>query len=161
MSEPTDAGKPIDVGAPEVAAGGAPAAAAAARPGLGHGVAIMLVDWLAVLVFIFGGLESHDGQQTLGNLLLTAWPFLVARMVALPLIRGRAEVLWPAGVIAWLVTWALGLGVRTLVGGGTALPFVLVALGMLGALLVGWRLLAAVVRWQVRRNAALDQRPVR
>lgn len=144
MSEPADVGEPT-------------AAAASPRPGLGHGVAIMLVDWLAVLVFIFGGLESHDGAQTLGNLLLTAWPFLVARMVALPLIRGRAEALWPAGVIAWLVTWALGLGVRALVGGGTALPFVLVSLGLLGVFFLGWRLLAAAVRWQVRRNATLDQ----
>lgn len=129
---------------------------ATTRPSLGSAIAIMLVDWLAILVFIFAGLGSHDQQATLGNLLLTAWPFLVARMVALPAVRGRAEALWPGGVIAWLVTWALGMGLRALTGGGTALAFVLVSLGMIGLLFLGWRLLSAVVRWQVRRNAELD-----
>lgn len=127
------------------------------RPGLGSAIAILLVDWLAILLFIFGGLDSHDRQQTLGTLVIVAWPFLVARMVALPLVRGRAEALWPAGIVAWLVTWALGIALRALVGDGTALPFVLVTAGMLGALLLGWRLLAAAVRWQLRRGASLDR----
>ena len=126
------------------------------RPSLGSAIAVMLVDWLAILIFIFGGLQSHEQQVTLGQLLLTAWPFLVARMVAIAVIRGRAEALWPGGVLAWLITWSLGLGVRALTGGGTALPFVLVSLGVIGGLFLGWRLLSAVVRWQSRRNAELD-----
>lgn len=139
-------------------------------PSLGSAIAVMLVDWLAIFVFVYAGLGSHQQQITLGAILLAAWPFLVGRMLALvtawpfpglralavPATGGRAEVLWPSGVLAWLLTWALGMAVRALTGGGTALAFVLVSLGVLGGLFLGWRLLSAAVRWQVRRNTELD-----
>ncbi|MGO1315801.1 MAG: DUF3054 family protein, partial [Cellulomonadaceae bacterium] len=52
---------------------------------------------------------------------------------------------WPTGLGLWLGTWAAGMGLRALTGGGTALAFVLVALGVLGLGLLGWRVLARVL----------------
>jgi hypothetical protein len=48
----------------------------------------------------------------------------------------------PAGVGAWLGTVALGMVLRVVAGQGTAVAFVLVALGFLGLFLLGWRLVA-------------------
>jgi hypothetical protein len=45
-----------------------------------------------------------------------------------------------------------GLALRWLTGGGTAMPFPLIAAGLLLAGFIGWRLVAAVVRLVLRRR---------
>lgn len=102
------------------------------------------LDVVAVVVFAAVGRSSHDSSLDVAGVLGTAWPFLVALGIGWLVLRAqkRPRALWPTGVGLWGITWGLGLALRAVTGGGTALPFVLVALGVLGALLVGWRFLA-------------------
>lgn len=104
-----------------------------------------LLDAAAVLLFAYLGRGAHEGGRSLGDVLEVALPFLVARLVATALVRHGPTRLWPGGVVTWLVTWAGGMALRAALGGGTAVPFLLVALGVLGALFLGWRLVARLV----------------
>lgn len=112
----------------------------------------------AALILLFAGLgrDTHARGLDVGGLLGTAWPFLAAAALAwagLRLQRGPLR-LWPHAVVLWLVTSLLGMGLRWLGGGGTALSFQLVTLGVLGAFLLGWRLLAAaVIRGRARHGS--------
>jgi hypothetical protein len=91
------------------------------------GAAPFLLGW-AVVAF-FGGLYSRDA-------------------VASP----RRAVSW--AVPAWVVAVLLGHALRStaLFRGGTALSFVLVTMVVGGALLVGWRALAAVALGRRERS---------
>lgn len=101
-------------------------------------------DVVAVVAFATVGRSSHDSSLDVAGVLGTAWPFLVALAVGWLVLRAhkRPFAVWPTGVALWGITWGLGMALRAGTGGGTALPFVLVALGALGVLLVGWRFLA-------------------
>lgn len=105
------------------------------------------IDGLIVLVFAALGRSTHAESVDVFGVIETALPFLVALLVASLALRTlrRPYAIWPTGIGVWIGTWALGMGIRTLVGGGTALPFVLVALGVLGAGMLGWRLLARFI----------------
>ncbi|CEA08153.1 hypothetical protein BN1051_01491 [Arthrobacter saudimassiliensis] len=112
----------------------------------------------AALILLFAGLgrDAHARGLDVGGLLGTAWPFLAAAAVAWAALRLRRRPLrlWPQAVALWLVTSLLGMGLRWLSGGGTALSFQLVTLAVLGAFLLGWRLLAAaVIRGRARRGS--------
>ena len=84
-------------------------------------------------------------------MLATAWPFLAGAALAWLALRiWRSPLaLWPAGVGVWLGAVTVGMLLRAVTGQTVVLPFVTVALLSLGLLLVGYRLLAAVIR---RRN---------
>ena len=90
-------------------------------------------------------------------MLATAWPFLAgaaAAWLALRLWRSPLA-LWPAGVAVWLGTVAIGMLLRAATGQVVVLPFVIVALLVLGVFLLGWRLLAgAARRLRTRRRRA-------
>ncbi len=109
-----------------------------------RGVALLL-DLAAVILFAYLGRGAHEGGRSVADVLEVALPFLVARLLVTVLVRHGSLRLWPGGVLAWLVTWAGGMALRAALGGGTALPFVLVALGVLGGLLLGWRLVRLLV----------------
>ncbi|WP_324652514.1 DUF3054 domain-containing protein [Georgenia sp. H159] len=109
----------------------------------------MLLDMAAVVLFAYLGRGAHEGGRSLTDVVEVALPFLVTRLVVTVLVRESSLRTWPGGVVAWLVTWAGGMALRAALGGGTALPFVLVALGVLGALFLGWRL----VWWLVSRRS--------
>ncbi len=81
-----------------------------------------------------------------------AWPFLLAlaMMWLVALVWKRPFAVLKSGLPVWLGTVALGMVLRvTLTDGGFAVPFLLVALGVLGLTLVGWRLIALPVRHRV------------
>jgi hypothetical protein len=61
---------------------------------------------------------------------------------------------WPAGVLAWLGTFAVGMLLRAATGQGTAVPFLIVAASVLGITLVGWRAAALGVRAARHRRTA-------
>lgn len=121
----------------------------------------LILDAVLVLVFAVIGRASHD-EDPLG-FLLTAWPFLVALLVGhlvAALLPARPRRPWsPAwGAVVWLVTVAGGLLLRVAAGDTAQVPFIIVATLVLGVLLVGWRVVAALVR---RRGArGRDQSPV-
>ena len=104
------------------------------------------IDLVVVLGFALAGRRSHDEALDLRGLADTAWPFVVGLglgWVLVLLVLRRSPVSWIAGVLVWLATLAGGMALRDMSGQGTALPFVLVATGVLAAGLIGWRVVVA------------------
>lgn len=110
------------------------------------------LDVLSVLVFVAIGRRSHDedGNVVVGALKVAA-PFVIA--VAVGWLVGRA---WrrpddvATGVVIWLVTIVAGMLLRHFVfDKGTATSFIIVATIVLGAFLLGWRL---VLGWLNNRR---------
>ena len=122
----------------------------------------VVVDVVLVLIFAAIGRASHDENPA--GFLLTAWPFLIALLIGHPLaalLPGRPRrpwsVLW--GAVVWIVTVAGGMLIRVLSGDTAEVPFIIVATLVLGALLVGWRAITALLRR--RRNSPDAAEPTR
>lgn len=120
--------------------------------------AALLADVLLIVVFAAIGRSTHDEAGALLGPLQTAWPFLAG--MALGWLVGylawrRAPTAVRDGIPVWLGAVIGGMALRTLTGQGTAWPFVIVATLTLAALLLGWRLLLAIVR---RRRASAERR---
>lgn len=116
--------------------------------------AALALDAVLVVVFAAIGMVQHHGGFTALGLLETAWPFLAALAVgwvATLAWRGPARPV-RTGLPVWLVTVAGGMLLRAATGGGTAMAFVIVAAVTLLVLLVGWRLIAALVARAQRRS---------
>lgn len=105
---------------------------------------VVVLDVVVVVVFAVLGRRSHEEGGGLVGVADTAWPFLVGLLLGHLAVRGSAT--WRAGLVVWVCTVAGGMVLRQLTGDGTALSFVLVATGFLGAGLVGWRLVARAFR---------------
>ena len=108
-----------------------------------------VLDAVLVLVFAVIGRASHN-EDPLG-FLLTAWPFLVALVVGhalAVLVPARPRRPWSLGwgVIVWVVTVAGGMLLRIATGDTAETPFIIVASLVLAAFLLGWRLIALLVR---------------
>lgn len=121
-------------------------------------VAALAFDVILVLIFAATGRSTHDRDNPVLGVLETAWPFLVGLAVGWALVHlfaGRArgyatiEVL-PGGVLIWFATVAVGMIIRQLTDTGTAASFIAVAAGFLLITLVGWRVIALLVRRQAR-----------
>ncbi len=122
------------------------------------GLAALALGVDAVLVIVFAGIGrgSHARAATVAGLFETAWPFLAGLAIvwlAAFVWRSPLAVL-RAGVPVWIGTVALGMLLRMLSGQGTALPFVIVATLTLALMLIGWRIIVAVVSWMRRRRRA-------
>lgn len=123
--------------------------AARARPATLIGA--LLLDAALVTAFAALGRASH-AEDILAGLWITAWPFLAA------LIAGWTVTLaWRApaapvrtGLPVWAITVAGGMLLRWVSGQGVQPAFVAVASLVLLALLVGWRVVAALVA-RIRR----------
>jgi uncharacterized membrane protein (GlpM family) len=99
-------------------------------------------DVIAVLIFVAAGRRSHDegGNASIETAKVAA-PFLIALAAGWAVTRAwkRPDAL-ATGAGIWVVTVALGMLLRrTIFDRGTAVSFVIVATGVTGALLVGWR----------------------
>lgn len=117
----------------------------------------LVVDAVLVLVFAVIGRASHN-EDPLG-FLLTAWPFLLALVVGhllAMLVPARPRRPWSLGwgVIVWIVTVAGGMLLRIATGDTAETPFIIVASLVVGAFLLGWRLIALLVRRYRRPSAA-------
>ena len=110
----------------------------------GRGIAF---DALAVVVFVAIGRLQHDGDRAFepAAFLETLWPFLgglaIALLVASLTHRSYRTVSAGAGVAA--VTVVGGLCLRYASGQGMAVTFAVVTTVVIGALMLGWRLLLA------------------
>ena len=114
------------------------------------------IDVLLVLLFAFQGRSAHESKNSIIGILDTAWPFLVGLAVGWLITRqwkmttGGLPVtfqIWPASIMLVLVTWAIGLLMRSLSGDTNAGAFPLVALGFLLLMMVGWRIVwGSIVR---------------
>ena len=112
-----------------------------------------LVDVVLVVVFVLIGRTSHGEQETTSGFLTTFLPFLVGLAVGWALARAwrRPMSVGRTGLVVWIATVVVGLLLRLLTGQGAPFAFVVVASIVLGAFLVGWRVLLA----------ALDRRSTR
>jgi len=105
----------------------------------------VIFDLAVVLLFVAIGRSVHEHGLSVAGMASTTWPFvtgLVLGWIAAALWR-RSLTSVVDGIIVCLVTVAVGMTLRVIAGQGTALAFILVALGFLGALMIGWRASAA------------------
>lgn len=105
-------------------------------------VVAALFDAVCVVAFAALGRTEHGGRITLPELWQAAWPFLLAAAIVWVLLRAwqKPTRIWPTGLLLSFGTVAIGMVLRvTLTAGGAALPFVLVATGVLSLAFIGWR----------------------
>ena len=106
------------------------------------------LDLAAVLLFVGIGRAVHAHGLRIAGLASTAWPFvtgLAAGWLAVVLWR-RTGASLTGGLTVCLCTVAIGMALRVLSGQGIAGAFVAVALGFLGAAMLGWRMVRAGLR---------------
>ncbi len=110
-------------------------------------------DVVCVLIFVTVGRRNHAEAVTVAGVAQTAGPFLAGLVVAWLQSRAwrRPTAVRPTGLTVWVGTVAIGMAVRAGFGGGVALSFVLVASLVTGALLLGWRAVAQLVRARLVR----------
>jgi hypothetical protein len=114
----------------------------------------IVVDALIVLLFVGIGRSSHHHGLRFAGFLSTTWPFAVGLGLGwlYLTLRRRDGASARSGVSVWLCTVVLGMVLRVLFGQGTALAFIFVALGFLGALMLGLRMVASrYLRWRQGR----------
>lgn len=102
---------------------------------------------VVVLVFVGIGRHTHDHGLAPAGVASTAWPFLVGLAVGWTglVALHRVPTTVRSGAVVCVATVAVGMALRVVAGQGTAFAFVVVALGFLGALMLGWRAALAVV----------------
>ncbi|ORX00100.1 DUF3054 domain-containing protein [Mycolicibacillus trivialis] len=109
-------------------------------------VAAALADAVAVVVFCTAGRRSHAEGLTVAGIAGTSWPFLVGALVGWLAVRGwrRPRAIVPTGLVVWVATVVVGMLLRAVTGQGVAAAFWVVATLSTAALLLGWRLAAAL-----------------
>ena len=112
------------------------------------------LDGIAVLVFVTIGRAVHRHGLDVGGIASTLWPFAVGLgcgwLVVLTTRQGPTRLRQGAQIA--VVTVALGMMLRVISGQGTALAFIFVALGFLGAAMMLWRVVAGAARRRLRRT---------
>ncbi|WP_081743439.1 DUF3054 domain-containing protein [Arthrobacter sp. H20] len=107
----------------------------------------LLADLVVITVFAATGRSTHESGVAVLGVLGTAGPFLAACLLIWG--AGRAwrspSSLWPTGLLIWLGSAVGGLAIRAVLGGGMAISFQLVAIGVLGALLLLPRAVATLI----------------
>jgi hypothetical protein len=110
------------------------------------GLAIVL-DIVLIVLFALIGRASH-GENAIGGLWTTAWPFLVGALAGW--LAGRAWrrpfAPWRSGLWVWAGALIVGMLLRLVSGQGVAVSFVIVAGIVLFVFLVGWRVIASLLR---------------
>lgn len=111
----------------------------------------MVFDLAAVVLFVGIGRDVHGHGLRVAGMASTAWPFLSGLAVGWLLLAvwRRDGASFAAGLVACISTVTVGMILRVVSGQGTAFAFVLVALGFLGAVMVGWRALLPAFRRKI------------
>ncbi len=112
----------------------------------------VVLDVVAILIFVAIGRRVHDHGVNLRGLASTAWPFLVGLGVGWSVLvrQRRSATTLASGVVVWLSTVVVGMLLRVVSGQGTAVAFIVVALVFLGLFMLGWR--AVLVRARRQRT---------
>ena len=107
-----------------------------------------ILDVVCIVLFVIIGRRNHGETTDAAGTVRTTLPFLIALSGAwIGAKAWRAPRSLTTGVILWIVTVVVGLGIRRFAfGDGTATAFVIVATLVLGLLLVGTRLPKRVKR---------------
>lgn len=112
------------------------------------------IDAVLVIVFAAIGRASHEHSVDALGVLETAWPFLTGLAVGWLVLRAWKAPAAPllTGAPLVVITVVLGMILRVVSGGTTAVAFIIVATVTLLVFLLGWRGIAAlVVRARARR----------
>ena len=114
----------------------------------------LLLDTALVVAFAALGRASHD-SDVFGGLWQTAWPFLLGLALGWLLTLAWRAPLAPVrtGLGVWAATVIGGMLLRAASGQGTAPAFIIVATSTLLVLLVGWRVIVALVARRRSRRA--------
>jgi hypothetical protein len=114
----------------------------------------LIADLIIVLVFVVIGRATHDHGVYAQGVLSTAWPFVTGLALGWLAMRatGRSGTRPRDGGIICLYTVVVGMTLRVVAGQGTAFAFIVVALGFLGALMVGGRVVVSAVRRRQTRR---------
>jgi hypothetical protein len=104
------------------------------------------LDGVAVFVFVAIGRSVHRHGLDVGGIASTLWPFAVGLGCGwLVVLASRQNPTRPRqGAEIAVVTVAIGMVLRVISSQGTALAFILVALGFLGAAMLLWRVVGVV-----------------
>lgn len=115
----------------------------------------LAADLLFIILFAAIGRRSHDEATAISGVLTTAAPFLIGYTVTAALTRlDRGPLSIAHAVIAWAPGITLGMVLRhSVFDRGTARSFVVVAFVATAVFLIGWRLVALIVRRARRRTA--------
>ncbi|AUG28897.1 DUF3054 domain-containing protein [Microbacterium hominis] len=113
------------------------------------------LDVALVITFAAVGRASHDSDVWTG-LATTAWPFLAALVLGWLIAQGWKApfALGRTGLPVWAVTLVGGMLLRVASGQGIAVSFVIVAGIVLAVFLLGWRLVALLLRRATTRRRA-------
>lgn len=118
---------------------------------------VLVGDAVAIAVFALLARIAHRSAEmplTVGGWLSTLWPFLLGVLLGWAVSQyaarhaadaAEARRVWPTGVIAWIVTVVVGLGIWAI--RNAAIPhisFIIVAGSMSALLMLGWRGVAAL-----------------
>ena len=116
------------------------------RPAARSIVIALGIDAVLVVVFAAIGRASH-GENVLGGLFVTAWPFLVGLALGWLVAQAWRAPFdpWRTGLPVWAITVAGGMLLRGVSGQGVQVAFIIVAASVLLIFLVGWRLIARLV----------------
>jgi Protein of unknown function (DUF3054) len=118
----------------------------------------LALDTALICLFAAIGRSSHGEASALLAVASTAWPFLAgmtAAWLVLLVSFHRAPLSVRDGIPVWLATVAIGMVLRGLTAAGTAISFIMVATIFLGAVLLSWRALAALIS----RRRLVNERP--
>ena len=118
------------------------------------------LDTAAVVLFVAIGRREHERDSAIAGLIDTAAPFVIALALTWLALRAwRSPLAWRTGAGIWAGTLAGGMVLRNLVfDDGTATSFVIVAAAFLALLLIGWRVVAALIDRR-RRPTDSDTQP--
>jgi hypothetical protein len=111
------------------------------------------LDAALLLVFVVIGRANHGGEGLFG-VLSAWWPFQAGLLVAWLIMRAwrtPALIRW-TGVGVWLITVPVAMLLRVLSGQGVQTSFILVTVVVVGGFLLGWRLIALLVRRLAQRS---------
>lgn len=114
-------------------------------------------DVVGVIAFVIIGFLFHGTPVTFDNTVLVAWPFIVALLLGHLAIRSwnAPTRIWPHGVMIWAITLAGAMALRTVLGMGTEVGFVVTTALFLALIFLGWRLVATL---RARRSARSEAR---
>ncbi|MHB1209731.1 MAG: DUF3054 domain-containing protein [Acidimicrobiales bacterium] len=112
----------------------------------------VVLDVVAVLIFVGIGRHVHDHGVSARGLLSTSWPFLIGLGAGwFVLIRQRRSIsAVSGGVVVWISTVVFGMILRVVAGQGTAFAFIIVTFAFLGLFMFAWRIVLA--RMQLRAH---------
>ena len=113
-----------------------------------------VIDLVLIVVFAAIGMANHHGA-ILPGLVIVAWPIVAGAAIGWLGSLARKAPARPrrSGGPLWLLAVGAGMILRVLTGGGFAWSFLIVTLLVLGAFLVGWRAIAALVARSRARRA--------